>query len=53
MQSEWTGTTQYGFPSTLNQGNDVELYRDVDPTTENDCLITKQNYMQSAIKSMR
>ena len=42
VQSEWKGTTSYGFPSTLKQGDvKVKKYRDNDPTTENENLITK------------
>ena len=51
VKSEWKGTTFYGFPSTLQQGKtDVKHFKDNDPTTENENLISKQNYMQSAIK---
>ena len=53
VKSEWTGTTQFGFPSTIHQGQRVQKFKDKDPTTENENLVTKQNHMQAAIKSMR
>ena len=47
------GTTHWGFPSTLNQGKKVAIYGDNDPAIENSALITKQDFLQSSIQSLR
>ena len=45
--------TEYGFPSTVNQGKKVKQIGDVDPTMENEFLVSKGNYIQSSIKAHR
>ena len=48
-----TGYTHYGFPSTLKQGIKTKTIGDLDPQIENENLITKQDFLQSSIKSLR
>ena len=47
------GVTEYGFPSTKNQGKYVPQKREHDRTMENEHLITKTNPVQSTIKTLR
>ena len=51
--SKQIGTTEYGFPSTLNQGKHVKLAKELDRTMENEHLVSKDNYIQSSIKVHR
>ena len=48
-----TGTTEYGFPSTVNQGKTVKIVGEGDRTMENEHLVQKDNYIQSSIKVHR
>ena len=41
VNSYRTGTTQYGFPSTLNQCKRVPILGDQDPAIENPDMVTK------------
>ena len=47
------GTTVYGFASTLNQGKQVKLAKELDRTMENEHLVSKDNAIQSSIKVHR
>ena len=51
--SKQMGTTVYGFPSTLNQGKQVKLAKELDRTMENEHLVSKDNAIQSSIKVHR
>ena len=53
MNSFRIGTTQYGFPSTLNQGKHVKIEVDKDPAIENENLVTKEAVLQSSIQAFR
>ena len=53
VRHKQTGITEYGFPSTVNQGKIVKQVVDVDPTMENEHLVSKENYIQSSIKVHR
>lgn len=47
------GMTQYGFPSTLNQGKRVPIVGDHDPQIENVDMVTKAAPVQSSIQALR
>ena len=51
--SKQMGTTVYGFPSTLNQGKQVKLAKELDRSMENEHLVSKDNAIQSSIKVHR
>ena len=53
VKSYHTGTTQYGFPSTLSAGKRVALVGDPDPAIENPDLVTRQAFLQTSIQSLR